>query len=896
VDFLTAAPGEISDFTSEVDPTQYANSETHAPFDRWMDRFIKIADFPWNEGAYLNAATYPYEKYLNHPTVMKKLEGFSRFHMKGLELKFILNGAPTQYGTILASYYPLPEFSGGKVDQPDGSLGFLMAHTCYPHTYLSVATSAGATMKVPFVCPKNCISLNDVRSKNPPFEMYRDAFRWQRETINLGELFLTSIGPLETVGVASSNPIDVSVYARPIDLFMWGPTTFDPQSDEYGVTPVSTVASVVASAAGMLASIPSIRPYMLATQLASGAMASVARMFGYSNPPVIDPVHVFMNRPTYGISSPEIPVQMDKLALDPKNELTIDPRTVGAPAADAMTMSYMMDRNVYVGASHWYGTDMQEAPLLAMHVSPEFCLEQNKGSLPGGAGAMTNYYGAAKVQMTPACHLAQVFKYWRGSIDFTFTVIASQFHRGRYVIEYEPAGRTADDGSGLLRQWVVDIKDSPTFTVTIDMCSDITWLPTTRTVFDNENDLNGTPMFTARALQPLDEFVPGNGTLRVRVLNELTSSAAESDIIMFVRTNCKNVEFACPMDLKGWPTTYETQSDTATLAAVTTDVTVADENVDTRTTPADSTIYQGEVVKSIRTLLQRANFFQTLSPYPAQPASDVVRNTIRRGYTYNVLTSTFYRMVVKWIFPRIGMQVGNSLSFNSAGWSKANSGDATPEIPFVYGKPTMISYMTPCYVGYRGGVAYRSALESNSSGAGGYHIELQGVTIERSSDKIRDYTADIGCGGTAFGHTTSDTQSTPRGNVISQQYLSNTISGASGMGVTNDVRYLDAVIPQYSRYRMLPANPVAQQNLSIGLEPDDPGYLYVPYVDEVDNVEVTAILQRADGNTPINSGDWLDAPKLNVYQQAGVDFTLLFYLAPPTMWSLRTGAALFDAP
>lgn len=861
-----------------------------------MDRFIKIADVPWNEGTYLNTSLAPYKAYLTHPSVLKKLEGFSRFHMKGLELKFILNGAPTQYGTLLVSYKPLPYFSGGNVDQPDGSTAFLMGHTCYPHTYLSVATSAGATMKVPFMCPKNCISLNDTRSKADPFPVTRDPVRLQRETNDLGDLFLTSIGQLETVGTASANPIDVTIYARPIDLFLWGPTTFEPQSDEYGVTPVSTVASVIASAAGMLASIPSIRPYMLATQLASGAMASVARLFGYSNPPVIDPVHVFMNRPTYGIPSPEIPIQMDKLALDPKNELTIDPRTVGAPAADAMTMSYMMDRDVYVGASHWYGTDNQDAPLLAMYVSPEFCIEQNQGSLPGGGGAMTNAYGAAKVQMTPACHLAQVFKFWRGSIDFTFTVIASQFHRGRYVIEYEPAGTTTDSGSGLLRQWIVDIKDSPTFTVTIDLCADTTWLPTMRTVFDDTNDIStfGSPMFTGRALKPFDGDVLANGTLRVRVLNELTSSAAESDVIMFVRTNCKNVEFACPMDLKGWPTTYESQSDTSALAALTTEVTIADENVDTRTTPADSTIYQGEVVKSIRTLLQRANFFQTLDVYPGQPASTNVRNTIRDAYTYNVNTSSFFRLAVKWIFPRIGMQVGNSLSLGSGGWSKANSGAGTPEIPFVYGKPTMISYMTPCYAGYRGGVAYRAVMEANKNLANS-DVDLQGVTIERSSNQSGGYTADVGSCGTAFGHTTKDISSTDRGAIIGQQYMSNTISGASGMSVTNDVRYLDAVVPQYSRYRMLPANPVAQQNLSIGLGPDDPGYIYVPYVDEVDNVEVTAIFQRGNGSFP--GGDhWLNAPKIHLYQQAGVDLTLLFYLAPPTMWSLRTGAVLFDPP
>lgn len=868
MDFLTAAPGEATDFTSEVDPTQYANSEQHAPFDKWMHRFIKIADFPWSENTYLNRAVFPYQLYLTHPTVLKKLEGFSRFHMKGLELKFLLNGAPTQYGTVLVSYQPLMNFSGGTSANTLGSLPDMMVHTCYPHTYLSVATSAGATMKLPFVCPKNCISLNEMA-------LFGD------ETANLGRLRLNSIGQLETVGVASANPIDVTVYARPIDLFMWGPTTYVPQADEYGVTPVSTVASVVASAAGMLANISAIRPYMLATQFASGAMAGVARLFGYSNPPVIEPVHVFMNRPTYGISSPEVPIQMDKLALDPKNELTVDPRTVGAPAHDAMSMSCIMDRDVYVAATHWYGTDVQESPLIAMHVTPEYAHVEDAAS-----GIMTVEYGANKVQMTPACHLAQVFKYWRGPIHFTFTAIASQFHRGRYVIEYEPAGSTIDDGQGLIRQWVVDIKDSPTFKVTIDMCADVTWLPTMRQVFVAGPDDN--TQFTARALAPANTYTKANGTLRVRVLNELTCSSAESDIIIFVRMNCKDVEFACPTELRGWPTTYEVQSDTADLAAPTTEITVADEDVDTRTTPADAAIYQGEVVKSIRTLLQRANFFQTLEGAPQQPSSAQIRNTIRKGYTFDS-TSTFFRLAVKWIFPRVGFQVGNTLTYpSSRGWSTANAGTGTPLIPYTYGKPTMIAYMTPCYVGYRGGVAYRAVIESNvSQYYSGQRINLQGVTVQRTNDVAGGYTASEGCSGTAFGHTGNDLSA----GLISQQYVSNVISGISGMGVTNDVRYLDAVVPQYSRYRMLPANPRAQQQLSLGLTSADAGYVPIPYVDEVDNVEITAVFQSGLTTAP-TTDFWFGAPKIHLYQQAGVDFTLLFYLAPPTMWSLRTGACL----
>lgn len=856
VDFLTAASGDTLDVLSDVDSTQYANSETHAPFESWMKRFVRIADIPWTENTPLATTISPFADYLTHPTVQKKIEGFSRFHMKGLELKFLLNGAPTQYGTVLVSYKPLPGFSGGEVDQSIGSAPYLLGHSCYPHVYLSVATSVGATMKIPFVCPKNAIS----QGYTPNYII--------GEATALGTMYLDSIGTLQTVGSPSGSPIIVSVYARPIDLFMWGPTTYLAQADdEYSVRPVSTVASTIAATAGMLVSAPIIGPYMLATRMAAGALASVARLFGYSNPPVIDPVHVFANRPTYGIASPEIPFQMDKLSLDPKNELTVDPRTVGAPSLDGMLMSNMMDRDVIIGQTLWYSSDPVDAPLLGMYITPE--IAQVGGGASTG-GPLTDTYGAQAVQMTPSCHLAQLFKYWRGPIHLTFTVIASQFHRGRYVIEYEPAGASTGDGQGLLRQWVVDIKETPTFALTIDMCAPLTWLPTNRRALTNSSSLNA--FVSARTLTPDTVGLEANGTLRIRVVNDLTSSAATTDVLMFVRMNCKDVEFACPMDIPAWPTTNVPQSDTADLAATTMEVTDADESVKTRDTPSDSVIYHGEVVKSIRTLLQRANFFQQLTPFPNQPSSTLLANKIHKGYTFSPTTSTWARLVVKWAFPRIGMQVGSTTG-PAPVWSLVNP-SAGSSTPFVFGKPTMIAYLSTCYVGYRGGIGYRATIDNND----GCTVNLQGVTIERSETPLASFSS-FGSMGTAFGHTTIT-----GAGMYNSQYMSNPRSGASGLAVTNDVRYVDAVIPHYSRYRMLPGLPSAQQDSAYGA--------LVPFVNETDNVEVTAYLNGNFTAAPPTSADWLSAPPINLYQQAGVDFTLLFYLAPPTLYTYTTGASI----
>lgn len=808
-----------------------------------MQRFVRIAEIPWAEGSSLTREISPYSAYMESPSVKPKITGFSRYHFDGMELKFLINGAPSQYGLALVSYRPLPGFSGGFVDQTAGSTAYFMGHTCYPHVYLGVAASAGATMTLPFCNPKNCISVDDVAS--------------------LGTLYVDSFGPLRTVGEASG-PITISVYARPVNFSMWGPTTYTPQSDEYSAQPISTMASTVAYVAGMFSSVPAIRPYMLATQMAAGATASIARLFGYSNPPVIDPVHVLSNRPTYGICSPEIPIQMDKLTLDPKNELCVDPRTVGAPAEDAMEMSYMMNREVLVGETVWYSSDLPDAALVSLFVTPEMYVNDNVSSL---YGPLAVEYGASKVQLTPSCHLAQMFQYWRGPIHFSFTVIASQFHRGRYVIEYDPAGSTSADGQGLLRQWVVDIKDSPTFNLSIDMCSDTAWLPTTHSAFKTGNSY-----IVPRSLTPsvgLVHPLRPNGCLRVRVLNDLASTATTTDITMLVRMNCKDIEFAAPTDIPMWPTTFVPQS--AVLAEGTMEVTEADTSVETMWDPNDSMIFQGEIVKSVRTLLQRANHFQTLRIYPSEPLGQ--SSGIKKGYSYDLASSGWNRMMLKWVFPRFGFQVGSQPADLLYAWDRTNlGGNATK--PFVHGKPTAISYLSPCYMGNRGSIAYRATIDGNNNDS---EVGINALTMGRCKVPMDVMGTREQITGTAYGHRSGQRNS----------FIENSVSGMSGISVTNDVKYLDAVVPDYSRYRMHPGLPAAQYQETVSSTGTPP---FLDPLGNMDNVELNASLFNTASGVPSNDA-WNSSPDLFVYQQAGVDYTLLFYLAPPTYYTYSQGVS-----
>ena len=107
--------------------------------------------------------------------------------------------------------------------------------------------------------------------------------------------------------------------------------------DEYSTDGViSKPASAISKASGMLSELPVIGPFMEATSQVSGAVGAVASWFGWTNVPVIDDVKPFKDLPFHSFSSSEIGQPIEKLTLDPKNELTVDPRVVGLDGKDEL--------------------------------------------------------------------------------------------------------------------------------------------------------------------------------------------------------------------------------------------------------------------------------------------------------------------------------------------------------------------------------------------------------------------------------------------------------------------------------------------------------------------------------------------------------------------------------
>jgi len=119
------------------------------------------------------------------------------------------------------------------------------------------------------------------------------------------------------------------------------------------------------------------------------------------------------------------------------------------------------------------------------------------------------------------------FGYWCGSLKYRFEVIASNFHRGRLAIIYDPNGNigTADVFNTTFNT-IIDLEDGRDFTMTFDWQDDKPWLATPSVL-----DMS---FYTTIGPQTYTGNIFSNGVFYVQVVNELVVPDGVSDVQILV--------------------------------------------------------------------------------------------------------------------------------------------------------------------------------------------------------------------------------------------------------------------------------------------------------------------------------------------------------------------------
>lgn len=420
----------------------------------WLSRPLEIATVAWNAGASPLGFIDPWALFIEDPRNVNKIAYYRNFRAKHLCLKFLINGGPFTYGRIMFYYTPLASASSNTPYRDNLSYNVGVAPTAVttavsasqrPFIILDPTRSQGGCFEIPFIYPYNWV---DIPSSD-----------WRR----LGQLSWIALTPLSNAGGAAGVNVSIKVFAWLVDPEFCVPTTSLPTlpaqssaGDEY-VGMISKPATAISNMAGQLSTMPIIGTYARATQMAAGAAAGLAKMIGFSRPSILTDNAPM--RPTY-VSDLAVCDRSDyvmKLTTDSKQELSINPAIMGIGESDELDLAKISAKETYLGQCTWATSAAEGTILASMPVTPN----QWIGVVPAG-------YTLRNVFLpTACCFAAWPFKYWRGNVKFRFQVVASQYHRGRIKVVYDPAIAPIATKTNALYSRIIDIQETSDFTVTV---------------------------------------------------------------------------------------------------------------------------------------------------------------------------------------------------------------------------------------------------------------------------------------------------------------------------------------------------------------------------------------------------------------------------------------------
>jgi len=615
---------------------------------KYLSRPVLIKSHVWAQtDSYVTTTTwYPWHLFFNSTPIKNKLNNYS-FINCSLKLKFVINASPFYSGAMAFTYCPLQNLNGTTIIA-DAAGTELMGYSQRPKVWIFPQTCQGGALELPFFYHKNWLDITVAT-----------------DTQDMGTITPCLFAPLVSANGITGTSVVVNVYAWAENVKLHAPTIkLAMQSDEFDYKP-SQISSAVSKAAGNLSRVPLIGPYMKATSAVTKGFSNFASSLGFTNVPNIDKVDSFKQTPFPQNSTCDISVPLERASVDPKNEVTLDPRTVGLDGKDELAINYIASKECYLGSAILASSDAVDALTLVSRVTPAL---------------FYRYSSVTPNQYTPMGYLCEMFNAWRGDIIFRFKFICTRFHKGRVRITFDPKGdisTSVPDYTTVFNE-IVDIGAEQDIEVRVPYMQAKTYL--------DVNLVTGNYNFSGTSLSP---DVYSNGLITMRVVNPLSGPIATTAIpvLVFVR-GAENLEYAWPTVTTSQATTlspYTLQSDEISYSLDPKQV-IAGNSVQSGD-PNRNLIHFGESIVSLRPLIHRMTYQYTVQP------SDVS--------TSNTLT-----MCNLWSSRRIKYP-----GFTTNGLWAANKTLSAGVAYYFFNKVSILQLTSLMYIGQRGSMNWSYNIE-----------------------------------------------------------------------------------------------------------------------------------------------------------------------------------------
>jgi len=805
--FVDAGAATPTMLASNLGPSYDSDKDSTASLASFLSRPVLINQYTWaeNNDTLFKTSFNPWSLYFNYPIIRKKLDNFARLQCK-LHLKFVLNSSPFYYGNLRAVYFPLADGRDNFV-APADQITFSQP----PGVYMNPANMTSVEMTLPFLWPGNWLRV-------PEFD----------EFANMGIIEYVQYAKLRSANGVSGSGITISCYAWAEDVVLAGPTaSLALQSDEYDEGPkISGMATTVASVASKLTDVPFIGDMARATEIGASALGGVARLFGYSNPPVIEDVAGFHTKAFHAMANTDTSMPQDKLCLDPKNEITIDNSVTGIDNEDPLAINHLATREAFLTGTNYNGAQNPGVILFTAHVTPHLFSRTTTTTPP--------VLNQTRINYTPAGWISRMFRQWRGSMVYKFVFVKSKYHTGRVAITWDPErllDATVDTETTCFTR-IVDLQYENEVEIVIPYKAKLPWLTC---------QYGTTPTWSPSNVPALAYFANSfNGTIRMTVLNKLTGPATspEIDVLCYAYAG-DDIMFSVPTSLDNKTSFFPVQSqeinddDVAGLQNLEIDKFV-------------TAITVGESVASLRPLLHRSNYWRTQQV----------------GYVNGSGALASYYNFNRNYLPRIPGGPG----FDPNGLEWATKFNSAGNVPYSFVNNTHFNWIINAFVGFRGSVNHTYNIDKyhkNTAPIQHFSVErYYGSVISRANGQNRNRNS----------YSILDAPSTQQSS-LSRTIVSNGQDmvplGSVGMSLTNTYTQSALIvnIPQYSQWRFTPSYEPNRFRYPDGVETiNDNVALYSR--NKVDNLGPEYPLQ----------------PIVDVYVSAGVDFSPVFFVCVPVMF------------
>lgn len=441
----------------------------------FLNRPVRIASGTWPLASFFLTEYPVWDLYSLNPAVRAKLRNFA-YLRADLHVRLEITGTPFNFGKVLAS----PQIYPSRNAALSNIVYYTTIHAGSPactHNYLSQARGA-IVMDVrenkptefvfPFVCPKPAFRLfNSTSTVLSDVTSYEDLSQ-------AASLFVSSLAYLNNVS-GTTTPIRFMMYAWLENVELGTATatqvaitteSYYFESDEREVGPLEKIASAAVSISSTLMQVPILKPFAMASGIVFGAVEHLSALFGWSKPTYIDAPH-YMKPLAFQNGAQTIGYDTNfKISMDPKQELSVDPRITGVDE-DELIITHMASRDSYITSVNWDDANAVNTTLFQCMVTPLIYSIAN-----GTTGDI--------IQPASCCFAATPFDYWRGDMEYTIQIAASQFHRGKLMITYEPNinQRSLIPNGSLNKQYtkIIDIQETQTFSFCVKWAGVRSWL------------------------------------------------------------------------------------------------------------------------------------------------------------------------------------------------------------------------------------------------------------------------------------------------------------------------------------------------------------------------------------------------------------------------------------